>query len=288
MYLINPAKRRKRKVRKAKKSRPFSSKNPMKKSRRKARRSFARRNPARRRRRRAMVRRNPARRRRSSLRRAISLNPSMKNSTRRRRRRSFARMNPVRRRRGFSLRNPGGPVDTIFNNDILTLSGGVVISTIGANLILNKLLLPNAAGQIPMKLPGVDTTKAGYMTSLPVTFYKLLIAGGAGYLLRNRSPRLAQGLIIGAVATTISDVVRQSNLLSQLPGGTAALGVSRYFGSPRRGMNAYTPGVPAIFTGPASGFIGGGSPGARRGAGTMVGPGFARMAATQVPNPFST
>lgn len=285
MYLINPASRKKSRSKTGKKRRPFSSQNPMKKSRRKSRRSFARKNPARRKRRRSFARRNPSARR-SRLKHVLFLNPRMKKSSRRRRR-SFASRNPSRRR-GFSRRNPGGPISTIFNNDTLTLGGGVVIGNLGINLILNKILLPNAQGQIPLALPGVNTAVAGYMGTLPVTLYKVLLGGTVGYLLRDRSPRLAQGIIIGTIATAVSDVLRQSNVLSNLPGGSQALtgGVGRYFNGVR-GAGAYVPGVPAIFTGPGGAFLHTGAPAARRGTGALVTRKFASMAQTSVPNPFN-
>jgi hypothetical protein len=286
MYLLNPGKRKKHSRRK----KSFASKNPMKTRRR--RRSFARRNPIRRRRRRSFSRRNPARR--SSLR-HVMIFPNR--GRRRHRRRHFASRNPMRgyRRRSFSRRNPDGMIGSIFDRDTMATAGGVVLGTVGTNLLMNSLLLPNATtGAVPFSLPGVDMTQANYMNSIPVAAYKFAIGAGAGYLLRNTAPRLAQGIVIGAFAGAISSILQQTNVLSSLPGGASmqsalvAPGTGRYF-RPARGTGSYSPGVNPIFTGPASGFLTTGSPmrmGARRGAGALFNAHTANRATAQIPNPF--
>ncbi len=267
MYLLNPNGRRAKK-RKAKRS--FSTRNPMKKTRRKSRRhSLALRNPPKRRKaRRSFSRRNPARRRRrAGLKHVLFLNP-MKHRRRKSRRRSFAARNPAgrsrRRRSMFSFRNPSGVVSSVFSRENLTMAGGIVTGNVASALVLNKLLLPDASGKIPLRLPGVDTTKQGYMQSMPVSLYKVIIGGGIGLLVMKKYPRFGQGMILGAVAGLVSDAVRQSNVLASLPGGNQALGVGRYFPpANRNGTSSYVPGVSPVFTGPGSAFLGGGSPRAR-------------------------
>lgn len=296
MYLLNPGK--KRRSRKARRARRFAAKNPMKTRRRKSRRRskpFSSQNPSRRvrRRRRSFARRNPARKRRAALKHVLFLNPSMK-TRRRSRRRRFAARNPMRsrRRRHFSFRNPSGAIQAVLNKETMTLGAGVVLGNVGTGMILNKLLLPGADGKIPLALPGVDTTKPNYMGSIAVSFYKLAIGGAIGYFVSKKSARLGEGIIIGAVAGALSDVIKTSNVLASIPGGSAALGVGRYFPG-RRGAGAYVPGVPPIFTGPASAFIPGGSPGARvngmprrNGTGTMVTRRSAAGAVSAVQDPF--
>lgn len=291
MYLINPGKRKKSSRKKS-----FTSKNPMKTKRR--RRSFSRKNPSmkRRTRRGRFTKRNPASRRRRSS--AIMVFP---NSMKRKRRRSFSARNPVRRRgrRSFIRRNPASGIgSTIFDRDTMIVAGGVVIGTVGTNLVLNKLLLPNAAGAVPFKLPGVNFQQSNYMNSIPVALYKFGIGAAAGYLLRNTSPRLAQGIVVGAFAGGISSILQSTNALGGLQSAnvpativtTAAPGVSRFFRG-ARGAGAYVPGVPSIYTGPASGFLNKGSPmgrkfGMRRGAGAMFNRTNARRATNKIANPF--
>lgn len=289
MYLINPGKRRKS----SRKKKPFASKNPMKTRRR--RRSFARHNPTRRRRRRSFSRRNPARR--ASLRHVMVFPNAGK---RRRRRRGFSHRNPMHhmRRRSFTRRNPSEGIGSIFDRDVMTVAGGVVIGTVGTNLVMNALLLPNATtGAVPFQLPGVNVSTVGYMNSAPVALYKFAIGAGAGYLLRHSAPRVAQGIMIGAFAGAISSILQQTNVLASLPGGASmqsalpiAAGTGRYFRG-RPGAGSYTPGVPTIFTGPAAGFLSRGSPmartGMRRGAGALFNHRTAARATAQIPNPFA-
>jgi len=293
MYLINPGKRKKKVTR----SKRFAKSNPMKKSRRR-RRSFARTNPVKRRRRR-FAKRNPARRRGARIQHMMVFPNSMK----RKKRRSFSRRNPVRRsrRRSFIRRNPAGGIGaTIFDRDTMILAGGVVLGTVGTNYIMNKLLLPGTTGAVPFNLPGVNFQQTGYMNSLPVAAYKFGIGAAVGYLLRNKAPALSQGIVVGAFAGALSSVIQSSNLLSGLPGATTtptsistAAGTGRFFRP--RGMGANVPGVPSIFTGPASGFLNRGSPMARTfgqrrmmrsGAGAMFNGRMAKKATNAIPDPF--
>jgi uncharacterized membrane protein (UPF0136 family) len=287
MYLINPGKRKKS----ARRKKRFASKNPTMKTRRRRRRSMIRRNPIRKRRRR-FSRRNPSRRRSATLRHALIF----PNSGRRRRRR-FSRANPVRRRR-FIRRNPASGIGgTIFDRDTMVVAGGVVVGTIGTNLLLNALLLPNpTTGVVRFALPGVNTTNVNYMNSVPVALYKFAIGGLVGYALRNSTPRLAQGIVIGAFAGALSSVLQSTNLLANLPGGansqavSTTAGVSRFF-KPRAGAGSFLPGTNPIFTGPASGFLRSGSPLARNGMrrpgmGAMFNAGQGRRNISKIPSPW--
>lgn len=197
-------------------------------------------------------------------------------------RRNSARRNPARRKNRRSrvrrMRNPIGIVNDMFNPNMLTFAGGVVISELGTRMIMNRLISGDPVNHVPaMKLPGINYTPpvgVVYTAAAPwdiwrdnawmIAAYKLVIGGVAGYLLRNQSPRLSQGIMVGAVAGAITDVVAVTGVLKE------ARGTHRYFPGPR-GAGAYVPGVPSIFTGPAAGFLGRGAPMAR-GTRTMVSP----------------
>lgn len=258
MWVINPAKK--------KQGRKTSRKSAMK-TRKKSRRMFSNRNPVKR------------RKRRAAMNRVLFLNSPRKKS---KRRRGFGMRNPVRRmsvRRSFGRSNPsGGFVETVFNKDMLVVGSGVVVGNIGTGLILNKLLLPDATGRVPLALPGVDTTKPGYMQSLPVAIYRAGIALGAGYFLKDRTPKLAQGIMIGGIAGALSDLVKRSNVLSGLQTTTPAAattststaGTGAFLPSPR-GVRTYIPGVPPIESGPGTRFLNpNGNRMARPGVGAVV------------------
>lgn len=153
-----------------------------------------------------------------------------------------ARRNPSRRRR-FSRRNPGSGLIAEFTSpDMLTVAGGIIIGTIGAGIVVNKLTKPGTA------LPGLDPA---HPSPLYRTLWKVGIAGGTGFLLRGKAPRLAEGLMLSAVAILGSDLLAQSGLLTKI---NAAAGVGRYYGSPR-GTGSYLPGTSPTFTGPGSRFL---------------------------------
>ncbi len=256
--LVNPARkksRRKRRTARRRNPRPLSSVQPakqtnMSKTRRRGRR---RRNPSRRR----------SNRRRSTI---------------------IAIRNPSRgRRRGRSrrMRNPVGVVSDIFSSHNLTLGAGIVTSQVGTNMVLNQLRASQMA--INGSLPGL---KPGQESAMAIMLYKLVLGAGVGFLLRNQAPRFSEGMIIGSVAGAMGDLLAQSRVLASLPGGA---GVGRYFPAARRSIGGYTPGVPAIFTGPAGQFLNNGAPQPRRrGMGAIVNRGFAGKAAMAAPNPFSS
>lgn len=263
MYLLNPPKKRRSKSRRrvARRGKKRASKinPPMKKTRRRRKARSALRNPSRRRRsRRARVaRRNPVRRRRRS---------SMRS----------ARRNPSRRRR-FARRNPGSGIIAEFTNqDMLATAGGLITGTILAPLIVTKLTKPGSM------LPGLDPAKP---SAIGRTVWKAALAGGAGFLLRNKAPRFAEGLMLGAVAIVGTDLLAQSGLIAKL---NTAAGVSRYYGSPR-GTGAYLPGTSPTFTGPGSAFLRPtGVPMLRRpGTGAALTRGAMRNMASMVENPFA-
>lgn len=317
-YLRNPgfgilvANPKKRKKRRAKKRNPAKSKpgifvirkatrkNPVKKrTQRRRPRSKKRRNPLKvrhalvmnpKRRRRARRARNVRRRNPRSRRseRIILLNPMKtrrRRSRSRRRNRAVMHRNPVRRshrRRSRRMRNPIGVVNDLFNPNMLAVAGGVVLGNIGTQAIMNRILTGGANGQRMFDLPGVNYTVAPNQfyaqNAWVLAFYKLGIGAGAWYLLRNQSPRLANGIAIGAVAGGISDVLKNTGVLQNM-------GVGRYFRSPN-GTGSYLPGVPTQFTGPASSFLQNGVP--RPGMGDMVNRKFTSRAASAAVNPYAT
>lgn len=260
MYLLNPPKKRRRKSRRrvARRGKKRASKinPPMKKTRRRRKARSALRNPSRRRRtRRARAaRRNPARRRRRSMR--------------------SARRNPSRRRR-FARRNPGSGIIAEFTNqDMLATAGGLITGTILAPLLVTKLSKPGSM------LPGLDPAKP---SPLGRTLWKAGFAGAAGFLLRNKAPRFAEGLMLGAVAIVGTDLLAQSGLIAKI---NSAAGVSRYYGSPR-GTQAYLPGTSPTFTGPGSAFLRPtGVPMLRRGTGAALTRRTMNAIPGMVENPF--
>lgn len=271
---------------------PSTKSAPVMKTRRRRRSRLKRRNPAKLR---HVLMLNPRKRRRSK-RRGTSLfirNPMKKHRKRRSRgrrsrnpmsRRSAPRRMGRRSRRRF--RNPiPGVVQDLFGPDMLTFAGGVVIANVGTSMIMNRLVSGNAQGQRPFNLPGVDYSMLGTANAAQfysknawlLAIYKIAIGGSAGYLLRNQSPRLSRGILVGTVATAISDVLKNTGVLSatgQLswPG---ASGTGRVFNgtgrnyAPRVGL---LPGTNTIFTGPAQGFLTANNVPRPRGMGARVGP----------------
>lgn len=181
------------------------------------------------------------------------------------------------------MRNPIGNVLTpVFNADVFALAGGAVVQGVGTNLILNQLRMNAATAAWP-----------GLQSRMGIMVWKTGIGALAAYLLRNQSPRLAQGIAIGTAYTLTQDLLAQSNVLAMIPGagmlagampGTAAAGVGRYLPA-RNGAGAYIPGVPPSISGPATGFLYNGVP-QPRGVGAIVNRGFVRKAAAAAPNPF--
>lgn len=217
-------------------------------------------NPLRKAAKRRKARRNPAKspfyssiktmskktRRRGSRRR--TRNPISRGARRRSGRRSSARR----------FRNPIPIVSELFGPDMLSLAGGIVISNVGTTMIMNRLLTANpTTGARPVNLPGVDysalanpATAANFYkdNAWALALYKLGMGAGAGWLLRNQSPRLSKGMLIGSVATAISDVLRNTGVLS--PTGTIR-GMGRNFPA---GMG-YLPGTNTRFTNPGQQFL---------------------------------
>lgn len=191
-------------------------------------------------------------------------------------RRNPARRTNRRRSRGrgiFSRRNPGSGVIAEFTSqDMLTTAGGVIVGGIGATLIVDKL---SKAGSM---LPGLDPAKNP--SPYGRTIWKAVIAGAAGYLLRHKTPRFAEGLMLSAVAIVGNDVLVQSGVVNQV---RTAAGVGRFYGA-RPGMG-FLPGTSTRFTGPAQRFLARNNA-PRPGMGAMVGPGFVRKSAAAAENAF--
>lgn len=230
-----------------------------------------------------------------------SRNPSRRGKARRAAR-SSARRNPSRRgkrRMGRRSRNPAQIASygrELFSSDMLSVAGGVVLSGLGTTMILNQAFKTDpTTGKRMFDLPLIDYTPlaspatAGTFYSKnvwPIAFYKVLIGGGAAFLLRNQSPRLSRGLAIGTVAGVVSDVLKGTGMLKA--NGTLALpstnGAGRNYPAANgagRGMRTYVPGVPTIFTGQGSAFL------APRGAGARVDGKFMTRLPAMVENPFA-
>lgn len=227
---------------------------------------------------------NPMKKTRRGKRRHHKRNPmTSRGGYRRNRHRSRSR------RRSSHRRNPMPIVDTLFGADMLATGAGVVLASVGTQTILNWAQAAGNDGRRRFSLPLVDYSMLG--TATANTFYsanawvfagyKLVIGGGAGWFLRHQSPRLARGLMIGAVAGAISDALAATKVVQ---GGALVLnqtGVSRMW--PSRGAGRGTgllPGTNPIFTNPNQAFLNNGTNGLPRpGMGARVGPGT--MAAVQ-------
>jgi hypothetical protein len=261
--------------------------------------------------RRRKARRNPSRRRkaRRGSPKIFIVNPMKKSRRRRSRgrsrnpmkrrggyRRNVSRRSSRRRSRSSYRRNPIQVVQTLFGSDMLSLGAGVIIGSAGAQTVLNYLQAADTAGKRRFSLPGVDYTPLATTGGAAAFYeknawvlagYKLLIAGGGGWLLRNQSPRLARGIMLGAIVGAATDVLNNTGMLS---GGAFVLnrGTSAYFGPGRgmgRGMAALTPGVSPTFTGPGAGFLNGanGAP-MSRGMGRALSPAQTNNMIKSVPN----
>lgn len=267
---------------------------------RRSKKKVARRNPMKKRRKKAGIfvirkaTRNPIKKKKRHAKKraaskflpAITKNP-MKTKRRRSRRKASYKRNPARRSRrrrsSRRMRNPIRIINDVFNPNMLTLAGGVVIGNVGTTMIINRLVAPPAGSTRPFDLPFIDYTvpAAQFYTknAWQLALYKLAIGVGVGYLLRNQSPRLSQGLMIGSVAGAISDVLKQSGVIT--PAGTIA-GVGRNFNA--RGVG-FIPGTSTRFTGPAQNFLMNNVPRPRVGA--AVRSGFTQRTATNAENAFS-
>lgn len=175
----------------------------------------------------------------------------------------------------------GGFVRDLFGPDMLSLAGGVVISSVGTTMIINSLVSANpTTGQRKFDLPFIDYSMlanpatAGTFYSknaLPLAGYKLVLGGLAGYLLRNQSPRLARGLLIGTVATAFSDVLKSTGFITASGSLSLTRGAGRNYAAARGA--GFLPGTSTRFTGPAQQFLAANSVPRPRGMGASVGPG---------------
>lgn len=193
----------------------------------------------------------------------------------------FSRRNPARRmsrrRRGFSRRNPPGDfIQDAFRQDSLTVAGGVLLGSTAPALLVNRM----AASASMNKLPGITGTGYGR------TAWKLGIALSAAYLLRNKAPRLAEGIMYGGVASAGLDVLNKSGAMSQISGAIApaAAGTGRFFPGGRNGAG-FLPGTNTRFTGPAQSFLTRNNA-PRPGTGAMVGRNFVRNSEKQSEGAF--
>ena len=227
-------------------------------------------------------RRSSSRRRRNSASKISSVNPMAKRTRKRgsrRRRNPIARRGARRRnpgRRSSRRRNPIPVVRELFGPDMLTFAGGVVAVSVGTSMLMNRILAGNpTTGQPGMKLPLVDYTPLANPATAGQFYarnawilagYKLAIGGLLGYALRNQAPRFSRGVMVGAVATAISDVLKNTGVLNAAGNlQIARAGTARNY----PGVAGLVPGVPArLAGGPASAFLRKGMS-ARVNAGTM-------------------
>ncbi len=171
-----------------------------------------------------------------------------------------------------------GVVKEIFNPDMLIVAGSAIASNVGLNMIMNRLVVGDSTGARPFNLPGVDYTqpaatfyqKNGYV----LAGYKLLVGGFIGYLLRNQSARVSQGVILGTTITAGSDIFKTAGLINAQGtlGNLQMLGVGRNF---RSGAGAPWPPTSngAIYNNPALSMIDSSNVPRPRGMGAPVGAG---------------
>ncbi len=219
---------------------------------------------------------------RKSPRKKTRKNPSSKKSTRpamskkSHKKKKHYKKNPSSKRRKSSrrMRNPMGVVSEIFNPNMLIVAGSAIGANVGLNMIMNRFTAGDATGKRPFNLPGVDYTqppatfysKNGYILAA----YKLVVGGFIGYMLRNQSARVSQGIILGTTITAGSDVFRTAGFInSQGTIGTVA-GLSRNY--PARAGMGFLPGTNTRFTGPAQSFLTMNNVPRPRGMGAAVGP----------------
>lgn len=233
----------------------------------------------------------------------MSTKKRRRRGSRRRTRNPISRRGATRRRSGRRssrrMRNPLPIVKEMFGPDMITFAGGIVVANVGTTMIMNRILAGDpTTGQRSFDLPLVDYSMLG--TANAQTFYsknawvlaayKLAIAGAAGWALKSQSPRLSRGIMVGGVATAISDVLRNANILnaqgtlSMARAGTGR-GARAFLG---RGAGTYIPGVPPLLSGPGTAFINNGAPMARNGMGAAVNSRWANATAAGVPDPFKT
>lgn len=200
-----------------------------------------------------------------------------KNSTRKYRKKGSRRM-----------RNPMGVVTEIFNPNMLIVAGSAIGANVGINMIMNRLVVGDATGKRPFDLPGVDFTqppatfyqKNGYI----LAFYKLLLGGGIGYLLRNQSSRVSQGIILGSTITAGSDIFKTAGLINAQGTLGNVPGLSRNY--PARPGMGFLPGTNTRFTGPAQNFLTTNNVPRPRGMGAAVGPNMVAHTQSQVEGGF--
>ncbi len=282
---------------------------PAMKTKRRRKHRSKRRNPAKLRHVLMLNPKRKTRRRRRARSKIFASNP-MKTKHRRRGKRRRSR-NPMMSRRGVRrsgrrrsstrrFRNPMPAIASqLFGPDMLTLAGGVVIANVGTTMIMNRLVAGNpTTGVRPFNLPGVDYSMLG--TAAAPTFYtkpqnvvmlalyKGAIGATAGYLLRNQSPRLSRGILVGTVATMISDVLKGTKVLSST--GTLTWGgMGRNYPAMGRNFRAGTgflPGTSTRFTGPGQNFLTANNVPRPRGMGAVVGPNMVRNTAAMAESAF--
>ncbi len=288
----------------SKAAKPAPAKNPMK-TRRKSKRRNPLSNLGRFAKKKSTRRRNPRRKAKRKISRpAFSRNP-MSKKTRRRGSRRRTR-NPISRRgarrsgrrsSARRMRNPLPMVKELFGPDILAAAGGAIGGSVLANTLIDRLARGDATGARSFDLPFVDYSMLAHPdASVKLTFwsknswilalYKLVAAGGAGWLIKKYSPRTGAGVMVGGMIAAINTVLQAQGVITMAGTLATTRGTGRYLNGGNRGAGAYTPGVPAIYTGPASAFIGGGVPNAGRGTGALVNRNFMQTAERAAPNPF--
>lgn len=236
--------------------------------------------------RRVKAKRRKAVKRRNALSSFFSPNPmktkKRRRGSRRRSRNPVARSGAKRRsgrrssRRSYR-RNPFPMVQDVFNSDILATTGGVLGGSVFANTVISKVAMPDATGAIPVKLWGVDyaplasADPAVRLTfasknALPLFFYKALIGGVTGAVLRRWSPRLGAGVIAGGVLAGATGFLQAQGLINAA-GSLQSRGTGRVlYPGPGVGL---LPGTSTRFTGPAQQFLRNGVP-QSRGTGARV------------------
>lgn len=211
--------------------------------------------------------------------------PNPMSKSKRKHKKSSSRKRNPRRSRSRSrmrrMRNPMGAIKEIFNPDMLIVAASAIATNVGTNMIMNRLVVGDATGARPFNLPGVDYTvpaatfyqKNGYI----LAFYKLGLGAVVGYMLRNQSARVSQGVLLGSTITAGSDIFKTAGLINAQGtlGNLSMLGVTGVSRNFRSGAGAPWPPMSngAIYNNPALSMIQSGNVPRPRGMGAPVGPG---------------
>lgn len=154
-------------------------------------------------------------------------------------------------------------ISDIFSADTLKMAGGVVVGSLGTNILYGSQALSF--------LPGRQNV---FVSSL----YKLLIAGAGAKLTSKVAPKAATGVMVGGLVVVANDLLTAfaPNLVMRPTTTTTTPATTSAY----LGVNGYVPGVNPMLTGPASAYL------APASVGRTVESNFVSVAEAYGSNPF--